>query len=182
MVGRRGCLTTFALNAIAAVRPALSAREWANNRTSHVGKLDKAWDGAASKGWTSVSMKDDRKTIFPLSRVRQQTRTKVTNYESETDPIPLALVLAGFTYLAGSALAQSPASPPGKKPNILVIWGDDIGTTNVSAYSDGVMGYETPNIDRIAQEGLRFLHYYGEQSCTAGRAAFITGQHGLRTG
>jgi arylsulfatase A-like enzyme len=69
-----------------------------------------------------------------------------------------------------------------KKPNILVIWGDDIGTTNISAYSDGVMGYETPNIDRIAKEGLRFLHYYGEQSCTAGRAAFLTGQHGIRTG
>ena len=69
-----------------------------------------------------------------------------------------------------------------KKPNILVIWGDDIGLANVSAYSDGVMGYETPNIDRLAKEGLRFLHYYGEQSCTAGRAAFLTGQHGLRSG
>ncbi|MBO9571925.1 MAG: arylsulfatase [Chitinophagaceae bacterium] len=68
------------------------------------------------------------------------------------------------------------------KPNILVIWGDDIGTTNISAYSDGVMGYETPNIDRIANEGIRFLHYYGEQSCTAGRAAFLTGQHGIRSG
>jgi arylsulfatase len=69
-----------------------------------------------------------------------------------------------------------------EKPNILVIFGDDIGTTNVSAYSDGVMGYETPNIDRIAHEGLRFLHYYGEQSCTAGRSAFLTGQHIIRTG
>jgi arylsulfatase len=68
------------------------------------------------------------------------------------------------------------------KPNILVIFGDDIGIANVSAYSDGVMGYETPNIDRLANEGLRFLHYYGEQSCTAGRAAFLTGQHGIRTG
>ncbi|HEV3440842.1 MAG TPA: arylsulfatase [Gemmata sp.] len=70
----------------------------------------------------------------------------------------------------------------GKKPNILVIWGDDIGISNISAYSDGLMGYTTPNIDRIAKEGIRFLHYYGEQSCTAGRAAFLTGQHGLRTG
>lgn len=69
-----------------------------------------------------------------------------------------------------------------KKPNILVIWGDDIGTTNISAYSDGVMGYTTPNIDRLANEGMRFMHYYGEQSCTAGRAAFLTGQHGIRTG
>jgi arylsulfatase len=69
-----------------------------------------------------------------------------------------------------------------QKPNILVIFGDDIGTANVSAYSDGLMGYETPNIDRIANEGLRFLHYYGEQSCTAGRSAFLTGQHIIRTG
>lgn len=68
------------------------------------------------------------------------------------------------------------------KPNILVMWGDDIGITNLSCYSDGLMGFETPNIDRLAKEGLRFLHYYGEQSCTAGRAAFLTGQHGIRTG
>src|SRR5262250_167508 len=69
-----------------------------------------------------------------------------------------------------------------RKPNIVVIWGDDIGITNLSCYSDGLMGYRTPNIDRIAQEGMRFTDCYGEQSCTAGRASFITGQHGLRTG
>lgn len=69
-----------------------------------------------------------------------------------------------------------------KKPNILVIWGDDVGIANISAYSGGVMGYETPNIDRLAREGIRFQHYYGEQSCTAGRAAFLTGQHGIRSG
>jgi arylsulfatase len=69
-----------------------------------------------------------------------------------------------------------------RKPNILVMWGDDIGTTNLSCYSDGLMGLDTPNIDRIAKEGLRFLHYYGEQSCTAGRSAFLTGQHIIRTG
>ena len=69
-----------------------------------------------------------------------------------------------------------------KKPNILVIFGDDIGIANISAYSGGLMGYETPNIDRVAKEGIRFLHYYGEQSCTAGRSAFLTGQHIIRTG
>ena len=74
------------------------------------------------------------------------------------------------------------AAQAGKKPNILVIFGDDIGITNISAYSDGLMGYATPNIDRIAKEGAASLHYYGEQSCTAGRTAFLTGQHGLRTG
>ncbi len=77
---------------------------------------------------------------------------------------------------------QGPGKAKTDKPNILVIWGDDIGITNLSCYSDGLMGYETPNIDRIAKEGIRFLHYYGEQSCTAGRAAFLTGQHGIRSG
>jgi arylsulfatase len=68
------------------------------------------------------------------------------------------------------------------QPNILIIWGDDIGQSNLSCYSDGLMGYRTPNIDRIAAEGAKFTDYYGEQSCTAGRAAFITGQNPYRTG
>jgi arylsulfatase len=68
------------------------------------------------------------------------------------------------------------------KPNILVIWGDDIGITNLSCYSDGLMGYRTPNIDRLVREGMKFTDAYGEQSCTAGRASFITGQSGFRTG
>jgi arylsulfatase len=72
--------------------------------------------------------------------------------------------------------------PQGDKPNILVIWGDDIGITNLSCYSDGLMGYKTPNIDRIADEGMRFTDSYGEQSCTAGRSSFITGQSVYRTG
>jgi len=69
-----------------------------------------------------------------------------------------------------------------KKPNILILWGDDIGTWNVSYFSRGMMGYRTPNIDRVANEGCAFTDYYGQQSCTAGRAAFITGQNPLRTG
>ncbi|HRE30439.1 MAG TPA: sulfatase-like hydrolase/transferase, partial [Candidatus Berkiella sp.] len=69
-----------------------------------------------------------------------------------------------------------------KQPNIIVIFGDDIGQTNLSAYSHGLMGYQTPNIDRIAKEGMIFTDYYGEQSCTAGRAAFIMGQSVYRTG
>ncbi len=69
-----------------------------------------------------------------------------------------------------------------KTPNILVIWGDDIGWSNISAYHRGMLGGSTPNIDRIANEGALFTDYYGEQSCTAGRSAFITGQHPLRTG
>ena len=83
-----------------------------------------------------------------------------------------------------SGLVTPPAAPAqaAKKPNIVVIWGDDIGQSNISAYTMGLMGYRTPNIDRIAREGMIFTDYYGEQSCTAGRASFITGQHGLRTG
>ena len=87
-----------------------------------------------------------------------------------------ALALLFAVLSSTDVLAQT------KKPNILVIFGDDIGIANVSAYSDGVMGYTTPNIDRLAKEGLRFLHYYGEQSCTAGRSAFLTGQHIIRSG
>ncbi len=68
------------------------------------------------------------------------------------------------------------------KPNILVIWGDDIGWNNPSAYNRGMMGYSTPNIDRVAKEGGLFTDWYGQQSCTAGRAAFITGQSPFRTG
>jgi arylsulfatase A-like enzyme len=69
-----------------------------------------------------------------------------------------------------------------KQPNILILWGDDIGTWNVSYFSRGMMGYRTPNIDRVANEGVAFTDFYGQQSCTAGRAAFITGQNPLRTG
>jgi arylsulfatase len=76
------------------------------------------------------------------------------------------------------ALAQAQAD----KPNIIVIWGDDIGWSNISAYNHGMMGYKTPNIDRIAKEGAMFTDWYAQQSCTAGRAAFILGQHPFRTG
>jgi len=85
--------------------------------------------------------------------------------------------LPGLVLLLVAAAGQA-----ADKPNILVIWGDDIGITNISAYGDGIMGYRTPNIDRIADEGVRFLDYYGDQSCTAGRSSFITGQSPLRTG
>ncbi|MBR0822701.1 arylsulfatase [Bradyrhizobium liaoningense] len=90
--------------------------------------------------------------------------------------------------LVSTAQAQQSPQPPtsapssGRKPNILVVFGDDIGQTNLSAYSFGVMGYYTPNIDRIANEGMKFTDYYAEQSCTAGRSTFITGQCTLRTG
>jgi arylsulfatase len=79
-------------------------------------------------------------------------------------------------------IAVSPVHAQDKKPNILVIWGDDIGLTNISAYTMGLVGYRTPNIDRIAREGMIFTDYYGEQSCTAGRSSYIMGQSVFRTG
>ncbi len=85
-------------------------------------------------------------------------------------------------FCASLLLSTSVVWAAEKQPNILVIWGDDIGQSNISAYSHGVMGYQTPNIDRIADEGMMFTDYYGEQSCTAGRSSFITGQSVYRTG
>jgi len=83
-----------------------------------------------------------------------------------------ALFLAVWTSSANAA----------DKPNIVVLWGDDVGWFNISAYNNGIMGYKTPNIDRLAAEGMMFTDWYGEQSCTAGRSAFVTGQSGYRTG
>ncbi|MEW9807852.1 arylsulfatase [Mesorhizobium sp. ZMM04-5] len=84
--------------------------------------------------------------------------------------------------LSATHQAKAQASGDGKRPNILVIWGDDIGWQNVSAYGMGTMGYTTPNIDRVGNEGLRFTDHYAQPSCTAGRAAFITGQYPIRSG
>jgi arylsulfatase len=103
------------------------------------------------------------------------------------------VLLAGSSLAAASAIVSSagvdiaqaqaqPAATSAKKPNIVVIWGDDIGITDLSIYSLGLMGFHTPNIDRIAREGMIFTDHYGEQSCTAGRSAFITGQSVFRTG
>lgn len=88
------------------------------------------------------------------------------------------VVLGGTLVFSSAALATTNTS----KPNILSIWGDDIGPFNISAYNRGMMGYKTPNIDRIANGGILFTDSYGDQSCTAGRAGFITGQHPIRTG
>ncbi len=94
--------------------------------------------------------------------------------------VPLVGLLALVAGL-NSAHAQE-TDPQTSKPNIVIIWGDDIGQSDISAYSHGLMGFKTPNIDRVAKEGVMFTDYYAEQSCTAGRASFITGQSGLRTG
>ncbi len=114
----------------------------------------------------------------------QQTPTRtIAGRLAKPRRLLATLGIASGIVLAASALPlDALAQAPTKKPNIVIIWGDDIGQSNVSAYSHGVMGYKTPNIDRVAREGMMFTDYYAEQSCTAGRASFITGQSGLRTG
>jgi len=89
-----------------------------------------------------------------------------------------AAILCGLGIVSLAQVTKAQA----RKPNFLIIFGDDIGVSNISAYSRGVMGFTTPNIDRIGNEGGVFVTYYGQQSCTAGRAAFITGQSPFRTG
>ncbi len=124
------------------------------------------------------------------------TRTASGNSTTTISPAPTAqascsdsivdrkLALADAVAEANAAtLVQvEKATQAGKKPNIVIIWGDDVGQSNISAYTHGLMGYRTPNIDRVAREGMMFTDYYAEQSCTAGRASFLTGQHGMRTG
>ena len=90
--------------------------------------------------------------------------------------------VALLTLLAAVIMVSAPGAAQQQKPNILVIWGDDIGVHNVSAYNHGIMGYKTPSIDRIAKEGALFTDAYAQQSCTAGRSSFILGQHPFRTG
>ncbi|NKL45598.1 sulfatase-like hydrolase/transferase [Rhizobium leguminosarum bv. viciae] len=92
------------------------------------------------------------------------------------------IVAPAFAQQAAPATANAPATTENSRPNILVIFGDDVGQTNISAYSFGVVGYKTPNIDSIAKSGMMFTDYYAENSCTAGRSTFITGQTCLRTG
>jgi arylsulfatase len=99
--------------------------------------------------------------------------------------VRLLICLLAFCFSASMVVAAEKKKAPAgtvDKPNILVLWGDDIGIANISAYTMGLMGYRTPNIDRIAKEGIIFTDHYGEQSCTAGRSSFITGQSVYRTG
>ena len=95
---------------------------------------------------------------------------------------PRKLVSASIAGIAVALFAAASASAQDKKPNIVVIMGDDIGIWNIGAYHRGVMAGRTPNIDRIAAEGMLFTEYYAEASCTAGRAAFVTGELPIRTG
>jgi arylsulfatase A-like enzyme len=110
---------------------------------------------------------------IPLTE-RRRSKTKLYQVGAA-----LGVVLTFGLAAVGTA---TPTVAQESKPNIVIIWGDDIGQADISAYTFGLMGFKTPNVDRIAKEGVMFTDYYGEQSCTAGRASFITGQSGLRTG
>jgi len=136
----------------------------------------------SSEGRSATEMQDDSET--PPSRMDELALSRRTIMKAA-----MVGAAAGAIGGGGAAVAQdAPASPPiaptgdGSQPNILVIMPDDIGYWNTSAYNMGMMGYRTPNIDRIAREGVMFTDAYGEQSCTAGRSAFITGQSPIRTG
>jgi arylsulfatase len=132
--------------------------------------------------WLDLSLDTGRglrleKTPNPRKKVMANISTRQHAAPAE----PRSRGFAALIVAAGMALASAVASAA-DKPNILVIWGDDVGRSNVSAYTMGMMGYRTPNIDRIAKEGMLFTDYYGEQSCTAGRSSFIMGQSVFRTG
>ncbi|MBP7003753.1 MAG: arylsulfatase [Amaricoccus sp.] len=120
-----------------------------------------------------------RRRLLVFPRRRRYERRADANGRAGTvlKPIGLAAFLA-----ASAATGLAAQDAPAQRPNILVIFGDDIGQTNLSIYSRGLMGYRTPNIDRIGEEGALFTDYYAEQSCTAGRSTFITGQAPMRTG
>jgi arylsulfatase A-like enzyme len=118
------------------------------------------------------------KLVIPTTTGREETAMK-PSIRHKVSRYACAAMLAAPLW-AGMHPAEAQAQV--QKPNIVIIWGDDVGQSDISAYSHGLMGFKTPNIDRVAKEGVMFTDYYAEQSCTAGRASFITGQSGLRTG
>jgi arylsulfatase A-like enzyme len=121
---------------------------------------------------------EETMNTIQISSAEGQLGRRKLGHTDATCALAASLAITALFSLVSPAQAQTQA----QRPNIVIIWGDDIGQSNISVYSKGLMGYQTPNIDRIAQEGMIFTDYYGEQSCTAGRSSFITGQVGLRTG
>jgi arylsulfatase len=113
-----------------------------------------------------------------MDKDRSKIRRKAVAWAAVGSVLTAATIVGAAPILTKTAEAAQPT----QKPNIVVIWGDDIGVHNISAYSHGIMGYKTPNIDRLAQEGAMFTDAYAQQSCTAGRASFVLGQHPFRTG
>jgi len=125
-------------------------------------------------------------TVAPNQTVRFDPSTRHSNGEGK--PVPrsflrtIRIAAVAILSIAAAAASTEAQEPAARKPNVLVLWGDDIGTWNISFNNRGMMGYRTPNIDRIAKEGISFTDYYAQQSCTAGRAAFIGGSVPVRSG
>ena len=116
--------------------------------------------------------------ILDTGSEKMRSRDGLKNFRANS----LAILMGAMALTLGASNRADAQGQEQQPPNILVIMADDIGYWNISAYNRGMMGYRTPNIDRIANEGAIFTDYYGQQSCTAGRAAFITGQSPMRTG
>ena len=127
-------------------------------------------------------MSNDKEPFETPSKKADEGALSRRNILLGTSTLVAAAALTSGAFAQAQKAAPASAPPSSRKPNILVIFGDDIGQTNLSAYSFGLMGYKTPNIDRVAREGMMFTDYYADQSCTAGRSSFITGQATLRTG
>ncbi len=122
-------------------------------------------------------------SIYKINQVSKlKTNKKGKKMKNKMKQIGLQIAVLAIVAAGVFAAPQKAEAQDNKKPNILVIWGDDIGQSNISAYTMGLVGYRTPNIDRVANEGMMFTDYYSEQSCTAGRSSFILGQSVLRTG
>jgi len=129
-----------------------------------------------------VSLAGPGGTVVVPKASRKTNRAKAGDLRAKLDNVrgtQLAMVQTNVAAVTAKVITGANGD---KKPNIVIIWGDDIGQSNISAYTKGMMGYQTPNIDRVANEGMIFTDYYAEQSCTAGRAAFIMGQSVYRTG
>ncbi|MFN8854816.1 MAG: sulfatase-like hydrolase/transferase, partial [Planctomycetaceae bacterium] len=140
------------------------------------------WMARADVPVTPLTHADDSTPVLRAEESPRRSGLLSCCDSPESGPTQLALATTPALLASHNAAVLQKGEAAGKKPNILIIWGDDIGQFNVSAYNLGMMGFKTPNIDRIAREGALFTDWYGQQSCTAGRAAFITGQSPIRTG
>lgn len=130
--------------------------------------------------WESHPLGQARANALSQFKIPDAATENGTSGTGCADGAAKATLLASM--LSATPVQAAGAQPTAKKPNILVIFGDDIGIPQISAYTQGLMGYRTPNIDRIAKEGALFTDSYGQNSCTAGRASFILGQEPFRTG
>src|SRR5262245_53928235 len=162
------------------IRAPSAARHWRRSTGSHP---DSGGRRPARKAERIMSNDTGRRP--PTSSAARDITLSRRNILVASSALAASSALTAAAAVTTAQAQQRPAAPAaasGQRPNILVIFGDDIGVPQISAYTMGMMGYRTPNIDRIAREGAIFTDAYGQQSCTAGRASFILGQEPFRTG